>query len=221
MMRGFALPIGMFVIGTAAILAYGFLVPLPRYFAYSDAVFLGALAVGLTWGLSLMLPERMLFTTTERLRHAFMARHGVSEDRTDTALDIIARAQQQAKRLIRADNGFVPELAVQVDHTSDSLNAIARLVFHDPSEVRRHLPLVNRADLLVEAVENHSRLRATQKASDAQLASARTSVSAALDAFAGAMSAADERRIEAQITEIDTASDVADSLFKSMKGPRR
>lgn len=220
MIRGFALPTAMLVAGVGVALVYGFLVPLPHFFAYSDAVILGALAFGVTWGASLMLPELMLYTATERLRHAFMARHGVSEDRTDTALDMIARAQHQATRLVRADNGFVPELAAQVDHTADSLNAIARLVFQDPGEVRRNLPLVNRADLLVEAVENHSRLRATQKASEAQLTSARTSVSTALEAFAGAMSAADERRIEAQITEIDTASDVADSLFKSMKGPR-
>lgn len=219
MMRGLLLPAMPALLAALAVAAFGLSVPLPHLFAYSDTVILGLGAMLLALGLAMMLPDRWLFTPAERLRHAFMQRHAVSSDAAQNTLSLIVRAQGQARQLRRADNGFVPELKARVDHTADSLEGIARLIFDDPSEGRRNLALINRADLLVEAVENHSALR-RDKSNEAQIASARTSVSAALDAFAGAISAADERRIEAQIQKIDTASDVADTLFQAMRGPR-
>ncbi|MBM7067992.1 hypothetical protein [Actibacterium sp. 188UL27-1] len=219
MIRSVVLPALLPVLAAVAVAAFGLLVPLPHLFAYSDTVILGVGAMLLALGLAMMLPETWLFTPAERLRHAFVQRHAVTPDTAETALSLIARAQRQGHLLRHADNGFVPELKARVDHTADSLDGIARLIFDEPSEGRRNLALINRADLLVEAVQNHSALR-RDKSNEAQIASARTSVSAALDAFAGAISAADERRIEAQIQKIDTASDVADTLFQAMRGPR-
>ncbi|MEO0830673.1 MAG: hypothetical protein AAFY03_09465, partial [Pseudomonadota bacterium] len=162
MIRRVLLPLVPPLVAAALVVAYGLTVPLPHLFPYSDAVLLGALALLLALGLACLMPDQWLFTAPERLRHLFMARHQIGPDQAETSLGLIERAMRQARRLRDADNGFDPTLGCRVEETADSLECIAHFVFDSPGETRSHLALVNRADLLVEAVEDHAKLRSAR-----------------------------------------------------------
>lgn len=212
-------PVIMGAISIAA--GYTFLrfIPLPNIAPFSDALIGAGLAFGLYTGLSLMLPDRVLFSTYERMKLAFQALHGLPDQATENALRLSAEAQNHANALDASAPVLKKEVAKRVELSADRLSDIARIIFANPREGRTYMTLVKRAGLITDAVTKHASLMRSRNADDKEKAVARSSVIAALDAFSGAYEGLTQKKIAAQLSEIETSGQVAEQLFARMKGP--
>ncbi|MEO0911672.1 MAG: hypothetical protein AAFY59_01575 [Pseudomonadota bacterium] len=216
MRHRWALPLLVAIAALVLVLAFVSLVRLPHLFWGSDALLAGLLAGSTALAISLMLPDAWLYNRSERIRHAFLTRHDISEDRAAVALQTIQKAAAQSDALATGDNGFAPELAERVRRTAEDLAEIAQLLFEQPDQIRRKQALVARADLVVEAVEKHAALRASKGVSEAQIGEAREMVLMVLDQYSDALAAQENSRIESHIEGIETTAEVADGLLDRM-----
>lgn len=207
------LPLVLAGAGALAGAVFASLVRLPSLFPGSDIVLVGGLTAALTLGLAMLLPDRLLYTLSERLRYGFEQRHDVSPDRAAAALATVQKALGQAATLRAADQGFAPDLAARVADTAARLEQIATAVYAEPAQVRRHQVVVTRADLIVEAVARHAALRGQGQADAAQVATARQIVNDALDGFAAVLDARDDTAVAEQIEGIETTAQVAQGLL--------
>ncbi len=194
-------------------------VPLPRLFAYSDAVISGTLACALYLGGVMMWPSQWLWSTAQRALYTLTRLMGVAPDRAQMALKVYADAETTADRLRKADNGFADDLSQAVARAANQIDRLGLSVLQDAGKTRAALPLITRADLLAQAAEGHAALRRKTK-NEGQIASARSKLADAIASFENAVATHDDRAIAAQLTDIQATTKVAKSLFNAMEGPR-
>ena len=158
------------------------------------------------------MPDHLLWTDAERLRHAFRQRHGVNDDAAGLALSTIVSTHDQAARLRKTARVMRPEMAEKVSGTADRLDAAAREIFYDPAQQRPLRPILARADLIEDAALAHARLRGRKQEeaedqSRIQLASAIASLDAALEQN-------DLIAARGLLQEVEVASSVAEQLLR-------
>lgn len=172
-----------------------------------------------TFAVGLALPAHWLWSDTERLHHAFSARHGLSETRARLALDAITAAHDRAAALRRAAGEFATDLAAQTERAADTLDAAARDIFYDPETLATHRAALVRSELVEDAVRAHARLRDKARGDtiEPQVAASREKVSTALASLQEAFGAAEGRAADKLLTQVGVASDTAELLLR----PRR
>ena len=218
MIRKIVLPILLAILVIGAISAAASQIRMPAALAgYGFAIWGGASGL-LYLGLSLVLPSAALATPLERIRLFLTSYLGVSGQGADLALQRFAKAHDQAERLARADNGFHPDLAQRVAAVSRRIESLSRDVLARRDASREIGAIITRADLAVEAVEQHARLRDAKGIDDTSIAEARAKVIETLTGLESVMKASDRARIDAQLDHIGITTDVADALYETMKG---
>lgn len=207
---GWTLPplLAVVVVGAASLF-----VKLPRAFDYSDPVIWGCVALALALGLGLMQPERWLYSETARLAHAFKEHHGVSDDRAEVALTAVAGAHDAASRLRSADNGFRDDLAEEVSEAADRLDDVARLVFYKPEELPKYQALIIRSESVVDAIEDHARLRA-RAVHAGEVDTSRNLALEGLTSLQGAMDASVKREVATILNRIEANVATAEVLLR-------
>lgn len=209
------------VAGLVTIVAVAFALTqrLPLPFDGFAALAAAVLATFATFGLTLFLPPSWVWTDDERLRHAFVARHQVSDDRADSALEAITLAHRRASVMRAAAAGFIPDLRAQTEAAADLLDGAAREIFYDPKTLPTHRANLIRAELVEEAVRTHAKLRdrGDKTGIDAQVKLSRDSLASALSSLEGAFAQAEARIANRLLTQVDTASATAETLL----APRR
>lgn len=216
MKHRWALPFTVAIAALLIVLVYTSIFRLPHLFPGSDAALAGLLAFAVTLGIAFMLPEEWLYNRSERIRHAFITRHNISEDRATVSLQTIQKAVQHSEALSASDNGFAPELAARVKETAEDLEDIAKLLFEHPDQIRRKQALVTRADLVVDAVQKHAELRESKGIGPEKIAEARALVLATLERYSDALDAQEDSRIDSHMQGIETTTEVADGLLDRM-----
>lgn len=208
------------LVGFLAVVAVSLLgetLRLPRFFPWSDAAIAGGAAAALALGLAMLLPHRWLATPVERLQDVLMSYPGMSASLARATLSRAMKAHGQADLLRAADNGFHDALAGQVRDMAGRLDAIARLILTQPGRARDYGVIIVRADLAVEAVAKHARLRASSGADAARIETARGLVGETLANLAEVIDATEQTRVDAQLDSLGITTDVADDLFDQMK----
>lgn len=205
------------LIALLAVGALSLFLVLPSFFPYSDAVLLGASAMLLALGVGLMLPEGWFYSDTQRLAHAFKSYHGVSDDRAVVALRAVEAAHSAATRLRQADTGvrggFRDDLAAAADQSADRLDDVARLIFYKPDQLPKYQALVIRAESVIDAVEDHARLR-TRAQSEAEIATSRDLASAGLSSLTEALDASQQREVAQILDRIEVNVSTAEILLR-------
>lgn len=201
----------------AACLAAGFawFARLPLPFSGFAALAAAALAFLGTLALVAWAPPRWVWSDAEWLRHAFQARHGVSDFAAGSALDAITTTHQRAGTLRRAASAMRDDIAAQVEALSDRLDASAREIFYTPERHRDLRAVLIRSELIEDAANAHARLR--QRNHTATEDQSRQKLVAAIDAMNAAFDQTDFLAARGLLAEVEVASDVAEAVLK----PRR
>jgi len=201
------------VIAVVVVIGVSQVLPLPWLFPYSDVVLLALAATGLAFGLGMMLPEGWLYSDEARLSHAFRAHHGVSGDRADVALSAVAGAHEAATRLRAADNGFQQDLAQSARDAAGRLDDVARLIFYKPEELPKYQALVVRAESVIDAVEDHAKLR-QRAVNEAEVAASRSLAQGGLVSLHGALDASQQREVASILGRIEANVATAEILLR-------
>lgn len=215
------LPYALAALAAAAATGFALSFRLPMPFEGAAAVaaaglaFLGTLAVGLA------LPARVLWSDTERLTHAFVTRHQISEGRAADALLAMTTAHRRADALRAKSASFTEALRKKTEAAADTLDEVAREIFYDPTSLQVYRANLVRADLIEETVSDHAKLR-RRRASDAnasQLELSRSQVDKALTAFQEAFDQSEERLANRILTRVTVSSDTAETLLAPRRTP--
>lgn len=201
----------LFAVGCVA--AASLFVNLPSLFPYSDAVVLGVVALIVALGLGLMLPDAWIYSDAQRLAHAFKAHHGVSGDRAEVALGAVASAHDAATRLRTADNGFRDDLKMAAGQAADRLDDVARLIFYKPDQLPKYQALVIRAESVIDAVEDHARVRA-RAVEASEVATSRDLALSGLTSLQGALDASQQREVASILGRIEANVATAEMLLR-------
>ncbi len=186
---------------------------LPSYFAQSDALIWGAGTLLLALGLGLMLPETWLYSDAARLAHAFKEHHGVSGDRAEVALGAVGNAHSAAERLRAADTGFREDLSGQVALTADRLDEVARIIFYKPDQLPKYQALIIRAESVVDAIEDHGRLKAKAGSGD-EVSASRGLALDGLESLQSALDASKSKEVAAILNRIEANVATAETLLR-------
>ncbi len=186
---------------------------LPPMFPFSDAVILGAATFGIAVGLGFMIPESWLYSDAQRLSHAFTQHHGVSGDRADVALKAVAVSHQAAERLRAADNGFRDDLRAGVVAAADRLDDVARLIFYKPDELPKYQALIIRAESVIDAIEDHAKVR-DRAVDDAEVDTSRDLARSGLNSLLEALDASQQREVGAILGRIEANVATAEILLR-------
>ena len=207
------------LIAGLASLAFVAFVRLPLPFPGFTAVVAAVLALFGTLALGAWLPAKWLWTDTERLTAAFMARHDIMDARAQSALHAISGAHGRAAVLREGAAEVAPELAERAAAMADRLDTAAREIFYDPNRLPSLRAIITRSELISDAMGTHRALRGRMGESD-QTAQSRETLIGALDALDQAFEASDAATAERLLAEVEAASSTAESLL-APRGRRR
>ncbi|MEO1239075.1 MAG: hypothetical protein AAFW64_05325 [Pseudomonadota bacterium] len=201
------------IVAAAGVGALSLFLPMPILFPYADAVILGGAVFMLSVGLGLMLPDNWLYSDAERLAYAFKSHHGVSDDRAIVALRAVDAAHTAAVRLRRADNGFREDLAASALIAADRLDDVARLIFYKPDQLPKYQALVIRAESVIDAVEDHARVRA-RTINEGEVATSRDLAHAGLSSLLEALDASQQREVAQILDRVEVNVATAETLLR-------
>lgn len=195
--------------------AFAFLVRLPLPFEGFAALAAAGLAFLATLTLVAWMPTRWVWTEGERLRHAFQARHGVSDYAAGSALEAITSTHARANALRDSAKAMRDDVAERVQAVADRLDSAAREIFYAPARQRDLRAVLIRSELIEDAAAAHAKLRARAH-SETEDASRRKLI-AAVDALEAAFDQTDLLAARGLLAEVEAASEVAETVLK----PRR
>lgn len=200
-----------------AVLSAGFawFVRLPLPFDGFAALVAAGLAFWATLTLVTWMPGRWIWTEAERLRHAFQARHGVSDYAAGSALEAITTAHARATTLRAAASAMRDDVAERVHAVADRLDVAAREIFYTPQRQRDLRAVLIRSKLIEDAAAAHAMLR-ERNHSETEDAS-RQKLITAVDALDAAFDQTDLLAARGLLAEVEAASEVAETVLK----PRR
>ena len=203
------------LIACGASIVFSWITRLPLPFD-GFAVLAAALLAGLgTLCIVAWLPAKWVWSDVERLRHAFQARHGISEYAAGSALETITTVHQRAIELRTAATKMRSDVAEKVNTTADRLDAAAHEIFYEPDRHRALRAVLIRSELIEDAARAHSALRKRDQDETEQVS--REKLIAALSALDAAFDQSDLQVARGLLHEVEAASDVAETLLK----PRR
>lgn len=176
--------------------------------------FAGLVAAGLAFFATLTLvawmPSRWVWTEVERLRHAFQARHNVTDYAAGSALEAITRAHARAIKLRATAKAMRDDVAERVDAVADRLDVAAREIFYAPQRQRDLRAVLIRSELIEDAATAHAKLRERNQ-SETESAS-RKKLIAAVDALDAAFDQTDLLAAHGLLAEVEAASEVAETV---------
>jgi hypothetical protein len=192
--------------------AFAWFVRLPLPFDGFAVIVAGVLAFWGTVSVLAWMPIGWLWTDAERLRYAFRGRHGISDDAADVALGAITTAHERANTLRGAARVMRDDVAERVKTAADRLDSAAHEIFYAPQQQRELRAIVIRSELIEDAATAHAKLRAREHrlTEDAS----REKLVAALDALEAAFDQTDLLTARGLLSEVEVASEVAESLLK-------
>ena len=195
---------------------FALIIRLPLPFDGFAAVVAAVLAGGLTLSLGLLAPAHWIWTDTERLRHAFGIRHGLSALRSGNVLSAITTAHARASVMRQAAAFFAPPLDARANTVADRMDAIAREIFYEPEALSVHRESLIRSELIEEAVLTHANLRRRGEtdANAAQVVQSREKLDAALDALEDAFDNNESRLADRLLQQVDVSSATAEMLLR-------
>ncbi len=198
----------------AALLSIGFalFVRLPLPFSGFSAVAAAGLAAIGTVTLVAWFPRSWVWSDAELLRHAFQARHGVSEMAAGNALDMITQAHSRASAIRDASKAMRDDVAEKVGSVADRMDAAAREIFYDPDRQRDLRAVLVRSELIEDAAVAHAALRSKNHETTAN--ASRQKLLAAVDALEGAFDQTDLMAARGLLAEVEVASEVAETVLK-------
>ena len=203
------------LVAAAASAGFAWTMRLPLPFPGFAALAAAGLAFVGTLSLVAWMPRHWVWTEAERLRQAFQARHGISDDRAENALDAITKAHARADVLRRAADAMREDVAERVGALADRLDAAAREIFYAPDRQRDLRAVLIRSELIEDAARAHAALR--QRKQEEIEASSRQKLLAAVEALDAAFDQTELLAARGLLAEVEVASDVAETVLK----PRR
>ncbi len=203
------------ILACAASATFAWFIRLPLPFEGFAAVAAAALAGLGTMSILAWMPSRWVWSDAEILRHAFQARHGISDYAAGSALDAITVAHQRANALRKSAEATRADVAEQVAGVADRLDAAAREIFYEPDRHRALRSVLIRSELIDDAARAHAALR--QRKQDATEQASREKLIAALGALDAAFDQTDLLAARGLLHEVEAASEVAETLLT----PRR
>ena len=203
---------GAALVAAVASAAFAWLVRLPLPFDGFAAVGAAGLAFLGTVSLMAWMPAGWVWTEAEQLRHAFRARHGVSEYAAGSALEAITTTHARASVLRGAATSMRDDVAERVSAVADRMDAAAREIFYEPERHRDLRAVLIRSELIEDAAVAHATLRKREQA-DTEEAS-RQKLIAAVAALQAAFDQTDLLAARGLLAEVEAASDVAETVLK-------
>lgn len=197
-------------------IAFAWFVRLPLPFEGFAVVVAALLAFLGTLTLISWMPIGWVWSDAERLRHAFQAQHGISGNAADAALDAITTAHGRANTLRTAASAMREDVAERVEALADRLDAAAREIFYEPKQQRALRAIVIRSDLIEDAATAHAKLRQRNQTTTED--ASREKLSAAIEALDAAFDETGLLAARGLLAEVETASEVAETLLKPTKG---
>lgn len=182
-------------------------------FPWSSVVIPAALTGIFTLGLAMMLPPALLFTPTERAEIALKAELARRPGLTPTVWKNIQEARDHAARLHAARPDLREDIAGLTEAAARDLETLADQLLEEPARAGAMVPLISRADLVVEAVETFVGLKSKPGADTATVDGAREKVAATLERMSLAAGAAQTRLARQKLVDLEVATEVADGLL--------
>lgn len=204
---------GVFAAVVSASFVWFVRLPLP-FTGFSVVAAAGLAALGTVTLVSWM-PKNWLWSEADRLRHAFRARHGITDMAAGSALDAITTAHIRANALRKAAGSMRDDVADKVNTVADRMDASAREIFYAPERHRDLRAVLIRSELIEDAASAHAALR-RRKQKETEDAS-RQKLLNAVDALDAAFDQTDLLAARGLLAEVEAASDVAETVLK----PRR
>ena len=195
--------------------AFAWLVRLPLPFPGFAAVAAAGLAALATLTLVSWMPPSWVWTEEERLRHAFRARHGMSDEAAGSALETITRTHRRAGALRAAARAMRDDVADRVNAVADRMDAAAREIFYVPERQRDLRAVLIRSELIEDAAGAHAALRRRNHVGTED--ASRQKLLAAVQALDAAFDQTDLLAARGLLAEVEAASEVAETVLK----PRR
>ncbi|MEM9968036.1 MAG: hypothetical protein AAF755_08055 [Pseudomonadota bacterium] len=199
------------VIGMAVGVGFALTVRLPLPFSGFSAVVAGGFAGLATLTCIAWMPPRWIWSDTELLRHAFKARHGLSDTAAKLALHTITTAHARAHQLRQASSVMREDIAKMVSLIAERLDASAREIFYEPERHRALRAVLIRSELIEDAARAHAALRRRghQETEDVS----RKKLVAAMEALQAAFDETDLLAARGLLRDVAVASNVAENLL--------
>lgn len=195
--------------------AFAWFVRLPMPFPGASVAAAAILAWLCTVTLVSWMPQKWVWSDAERLRHAFQARHGISDFAAGSALDAITTAHARANALRKAANAMREDVSEKINAVADRMDAAAREIFYTPDRHRNLRAVLIRSELIEDAASAHASLR--QRNHEATQEASREKLLLAVDALESAFDQTDLLAARGLLAEVAAASEVAETILK----PRR
>ncbi|MEL6792806.1 MAG: hypothetical protein AAFP78_05085 [Pseudomonadota bacterium] len=210
----------LWITGLAAAVAsagFAWFMRLPLPFDGFAIVAAAGLAFLATLTLLALAPPAWIWSHGERLRHAFQARHDVPEEIAANALASITTAHDRARALRRHSGAMREDVAARVAAAADRMDAAAREIFYVPERQRELSAVLIRSELIEDAAAAHATLRSRDQAESEERS--RAKLIGALDALDAAFDEGDARAARKLLAEVETASEVAETLLAPRSRP--
>lgn len=207
------LAIGFLACLASVAFVFSFRLPLP-FDGFSVVAAAGLAALG-TLTLVSFMPTRWVWSDLERLRHAFRARHGMSDAAAQSALDTIVTAHARAATLRQLAAAMRNDVAETIRAVADRIDASAREIFYTPYQQRALRDVLIRSELIETATLAHASLR--RRAQKETEEASRQNLLAAVKALDEAFDQTDLLAARGLLAEVETSSSVAELVLK----PRR
>ena len=186
---------------------------LPDLFPWSGVILPALLTGVLALGLTLMLPEKLFFTRAEHLKVALYTGSGLEGIASERVIEHVERARDYAARLRASASDMREDAAEMTTAAAEDLEELADRLFAEPGRAQSATSLINRARLVVDAVENFVSFKQDAGAEDAKVENARDRIMESLTQMSGAAEAVHTRLARQKYTNIEVATEVADGLF--------
>lgn len=192
--------------------AFAWVVRLPLPFDGFATLVAAGLAFWATLTLVAWMPGRWVWTEGELLRHAFQARHSVSDYAADSALAAITTAHSRANTLRGAASAMREDVADRVYSVADRFDFAAREIFYAPQRHRDLRAVLIRSELIEDAATAHAKLRERNHSETEDVS--RQKLIAAVDALEAAFDQTDLLAARGLLAEVEAASEVAETVLK-------
>lgn len=208
------LPVTLVVLVTIALALWFFdRAVLPDFFPWSGVVLPAVLTFVLALGLALLLPDGLFYTRAERMRLDLYTATGLQAGASERVLAHVELANGLAGRLRKAVPELREDAAALVEAGAEDLEGLAARLYNDPGRAASMTRLIQRGELVVESVETFVRFKSDVGADADSIDAARVRIMETLGQMSDAADAEHMRLARQKLTDLEVATEVADSLI--------